>query len=216
MSRWFIIPEARDAEPAWPAWARYTRTPPPLHEATSTDRVAAYTPQEQAMNTAVHEAAHAVLYMFAGHRTGGIVLHPPGERSHLGRAEVNYPQASGPWLGFALTFAAGERAEDRWLRESGIWSADRAWVAECHAWRDRQQVAEVVQACHNRELTFHGAPDDWGDYAWITDRTDDALDAVWDRVLALALHLAEHRKASGEEAARIAGFPATRPAITKE
>ncbi|MFE3881788.1 hypothetical protein ACFXPQ_02485 [Streptomyces lydicus] len=43
-------------------------------------------------------------------------------------------------------------------------------------------------------------------YAWTMDRTDEALDLVWDQVLALAHHVAAHRQATGEEAARIAGF----------
>ncbi|MFE2693673.1 hypothetical protein [Streptomyces mirabilis] len=206
MSGWFTIPAARDAEPAWPVWARYTRMSPPLYEVESTDSVAAYTPEEQALNTAVHEAAHAVLYMSGGYKIGGIVLHAPGDMSHLGRAQVDYLEASGPWQDFVLACAAGERAEDRWLRESGLWSADRAWVTECHAWRDRSQVAEVLQTCHNRALTFCGDHGDWGDYAWVMDRTDEALDRVWDQVLALTRYLVEHRTATGEEAARIAGF----------
>lgn len=205
-SRWFTVPASVGAEPEWPAWARYTRTPPPLYEVDSTDVVTAYTPQEQLLNTAVHEAGHAVLYLSAGHSVGSVALEAPEDLSDLARAAVKYLPATGPWLGFALAYAAGERAEDRWLRETGLWSMDRAWASECHAWGDRSQVAEVLQACHHRELTFHGHPGDWGDYAWITDRADKALDQVWDQVLALGHHLAAHRFVTGEEAARIAGI----------
>ncbi|MET8608907.1 hypothetical protein ABZV92_35785 [Streptomyces rubiginosohelvolus] len=170
------------------------------------DAVAAYTPKEQKTNTAVHESAHAVVYMAAGYQVGEIALHEPGDQSYGGRAHVKYLAASGPWLDWAVTCAAGERAEIRWMRETGRWSSDRAWAAERLAWRDRSQVGEAYRSCHSRELTFDGDHDDWGDYAWVMDRTDEALDLVWDRVLTLADHVTVRQHLTGEEAARIAGL----------
>lgn len=76
-----------------------------------------------------------------------------------------------------LEYAAGERAATRWLHETGRWTPGRAWVAERHAWRYRKHADEGTRTCHGRELTCNG---DWGDYAWLMDRTDEALDPVWD------------------------------------
>jgi hypothetical protein len=101
-SRWFANPDAIAAldDSEWAPWVRYTRTPPPSHDGGCTDAVAAHTPEEQTLNTSVHEAAHAVIYMAAGYRIGGITLHEPGDRSHGGRAHLEYQPAAGPWLGW--------------------------------------------------------------------------------------------------------------------
>ncbi|MFF4403616.1 hypothetical protein [Streptomyces sp. NPDC001404] len=207
MSRWFANADAlaasSDAE--WAPWVRYTRMPPP-QEWTDTGSVTAYTPEEQALNSAVHEAGHAVLYMAAGHQVRSITLSPPAGAQRYGRAMVDYVPATGPWLDFVLVDAAGERAEVRWLCETRHWTPGRVWAAERHAWHDRKHADEVMRTCHGRALTFHGNHDDWADYAWIMDRTDEALDPVWDQVLALGRYVAEHREVTGEEAARITGF----------
>jgi hypothetical protein len=195
----------RPDEPVWAPWSRYTRTPPPVAWK-DTDGVTAYTPEEQLLNSAVHEAAHAVLYMAEGYQIGSIQLHVPAGDALI-RAEVEFLPAFGPWLGHALAFAAGERAEARWLLETERWTAGRAWAAERHAWNDRSRVAYLMLSCHGRELTFNGDHQDWADYAWVMDRTDEALDPLWDQVLTLADHVAEHRYVPGQEAARIAGFP---------
>ncbi|MFF7764232.1 hypothetical protein [Streptomyces griseorubiginosus] len=207
VTRWFDNADAIAApdDCAWAPWVRHTRVPPP-DRWQDTDSVAAYTEDEQALNTGVHEAAHAVVYMAAGYQVEHIVLFAPDDLTRLGRAAVRYAPASGPWLDWAVTCAAGERAELRWMRETGRWSPERAWVAERLAWRDRSQVGAAYLDCHGRELTFHGDHDDWGDYAWVMDRTDEALDRVWDQVLALGCHLARHRRVTGGEAARIAGL----------
>ncbi|MFE0776896.1 hypothetical protein [Streptomyces sp. NPDC058861] len=210
MSRWFANPyalAAPDNDERAP-WVRYTRYPPPLWDwgSSGTDAVAAYTPEEQTLNTAVHEAAHATVYMAAGYQIGYIMLHEPGDHSHGGRAHVHYLPMSGSLLDWAVTCAAGERAEVRWMRETGRWSLDRAWVAELLAWRDRSQIGAAYREGYGKDLTFLGDHDDHMDYAWVMDRTDEALDLVWDRVLTLAHHLVDHRHVTGEEAARIAGF----------
>lgn len=208
MSRWFANPDALAAlgDAEWAPWARYTRVPPPSYDWECTDAVAAYTPNEQTLNSAVHEAAHAVVYMAAGYRIGHISLHEPGDQSHGGRAHVHYLSASGPLLDWEVTCAAGERAEVRWLQETGLWSADRAWVAERLAWRDRSQIGAAHLDGYGKNLTFRGDHNDPGDYAWIMDRTDEALAPVWDQVLALAHHVVDRRNVTGDDAARFVGF----------
>ncbi|MGW7617448.1 hypothetical protein ACWGLG_16580 [Streptomyces antimycoticus] len=209
MPAWFANPDALaapDADERAP-WMRYTRNPPPVYDwgHLGTDHVSAYTPEEQTMNTAVHEAAHATVYMNAGYRIGHIALHEPGDRSHGGRAHVHYLPASGPWLDWAATCAAGERAETRWMQENGLWSPDRAWVSERLAWSDRRQLGLAYRDCTGKDLTFHGDHSDPGDYAWVMDRTDEALDRVWGQVLRLAYHVAERGYVDGDEVAKIAG-----------
>lgn len=205
MTRWFANSDAITTDADWAPWVRYTRTPP-VYSAASTDEIAAYTPHEQLLNTSVHESAHAVLYMARGYRIRGISLDPPAEVRNYGRAAVTLDDAEGPWLDFALAAAAGERAETRWLHETNRWTQARAWVAERHAWLDRQYVDKVIRTCHGRALTFNGDRDDQFDYAWLMDRADEALEPVWGQILTLAEHIAAHRHATGKDAARIAGF----------
>ncbi|MFB6884150.1 hypothetical protein ACFCY8_25310 [Streptomyces noursei] len=208
MIRWFVNSDAVAAlgEAEWAPWVRYTRAPPPSYDWECTDAVAAYTPEEQLLNSAVHEAAHAVVFMARGYQIRHIALHEQGDRRHGGRAHVTYLPASGPWVDWAVTCAAGERAEVRWMGESSRWSLERAWVAERLAWRDRSQIGAAYRDCYGKELTFHGDHDDSGDYAWVMDRTDEALVPVWDQVLTLAHHVADRRHVPGDQAARIAGF----------
>ncbi|MFD0384657.1 hypothetical protein ACFQ2B_27760 [Streptomyces stramineus] len=147
-----------------------------------------------------------MLYMAAGYQVNSITLDPAGDLRRYARAVVDYVPAEGPWLGFVLKDAAGERAEVRWLRETGLWTPGRAWAAERHAWHDRRHVDEIMRSCHGRELTFHGDHGDWGDYAWVMDRTDEALGRVWGQVMALAHFVAARRQVTGEEAARLTGL----------
>jgi hypothetical protein len=205
-SQWHLNHDTIGSAEPWALWCRWTRTAPPdITGYTNTDQIANYTPDEKLFDSAVHEAAHAVLYLATGHRIRGITIHAAGDDSHGGQAQVDHAPFSGLWLDFVTAAAAGERAQDRWLRESGLWTPGRAWVAERLAWDDRRQVAESTHTCLKQELSF-GVRDDWTDYAWIMDRADEALDPLWDRVLTLTHHIAEHRQVTGEEAARITGL----------
>lgn len=211
MPTWFANPDrlAAPDDDQWARWVRYTRNPPP-EEWVCTDSVAGYTSEEQAMNSAVHEAAHAVVYMAAGYQVRHIALHDPGDHRHGGRAHVRYLPFSGPWLDWAVTCAAGERAEVRWMQKSGRWTSDRAWVSERLAWKDRRQLGLAYRKCYGKDLTFYGNHDDPGDYAWVMDRTDEALNPLWSKILRLAHHVAEHRYVGGDEAAEIARIRMTR------
>ncbi|MGW3463722.1 hypothetical protein ACWDE9_30885 [Streptomyces olivaceoviridis] len=78
-------------------------------------------------------------------------------------------------------------------------------MAERHAWHDRMQAGHIMRIGHGRELTFDGDHGHWGDYAWIMDRTDEALDQVWDRVLTLQRHR-RHSEALPPTSGRGQGF----------
>jgi hypothetical protein len=186
-------------------WSLYTRHQPPA-EWELTGQVQAYTAEQQIMNTAVHESGHAVAYLAHGLEVSSVAVHDPDADSGVSMGEVDCVPASGPMLSFVLPAAAGERAEDRWMRENGLWTSGRAWATERHAWMDRRHIAGLVSQAPGRELTFGVSPDSWSDHAWITTRVDEVLDPLWDRVLTLADYLAKHRYVTGDEAARIAGF----------
>ncbi|TWD12937.1 hypothetical protein FB570_12186 [Streptomyces sp. T12] len=63
MSRWFANPDAIAAphDVEWAPWVRYTRMPP-VYDAPGTKEVAAYAPEEQALNSAVHDRARGPLH----------------------------------------------------------------------------------------------------------------------------------------------------------
>jgi hypothetical protein len=190
---------------------RYTRNPPPPQAAgangVNVDAIAAFTAAEDRQVTSVHEAGHAVLYLAAGFEITYIEIHPAGSpQARDNKATAMLVGGSGPWLGFALAYAAGERAADRWLREAGLWTPLRGWALERLSAHDRLRTAETIRAGLGREATFLGRRDDPADYAWICDRADEALAEHWPRVTALGRHLTEHHRVTGEEAARIAGL----------
>lgn len=193
---------------------RYTRNQPPRRWDSlmggDVDEIAALTPDQELQATAIRHAGFSVLYMAAGFRVDYILVHPVG--SPAARGSKGYTMragGSGSWLGRAVAAAGHERAVDRWLRESGLWTPDRAWAAERLSADARAQAAEAVQYGLGCEMTFNGGGDE-ADYAWICDRADEALDARWPQVSALGQYVAEYSRVEGADAARIAGFdPAT-------
>jgi hypothetical protein len=168
--------------------------------------IAAYTVKQEMQAAAIHEAGHAVVWMAAGHRIDYITV-PPRHTPVAPnvRALVQHQGGAGPWQGFAAAAAAGERATDRWLRETGLWTSDRAWAAERVADHDRVMAAGWVHGAVGTAMTF-GASAAESDYTSICNTADNTLAAFWNRVTALGRHLAEHHFATGVEAARIAGF----------
>lgn len=60
-----------------------------------------------------------MLFMAEGYQVASITLDPADELHRVGQALVDYVPASGPWLDFLLKDAVEERAETRWLRETG-------------------------------------------------------------------------------------------------
>jgi hypothetical protein len=207
---WHLNDDTIGSTEPWAPWCRRTRNAPlEITGNATTESIANYAPAEKLASTAMHEAAHVVLYLATGHGIREIVI----DASSDADSWISYEPYSGGWLDFAVSAAAGERAQDRWLRETGLWTPGRAWVAERYSWRDRRLVSVVVSQAHNEELTF-GLVNHWSDYAWIGDRAAEALDPVWDQVLTLARHLANHRHITGEQAARVAGLTFATPGST--
>jgi hypothetical protein len=46
------------------------------------------------------------------------------------------------WRGVILALAAAERAQDRWLRETGRWTPELAWVTERLSVHDRDECPD--------------------------------------------------------------------------
>lgn len=185
-----------------------TRNRPPdglrdAHLGVDVDAVADLAPEQEIDLTTTHEAAHAVVYMAAGHTLESITIHPVPSRGN--KATVVKNGGNGPWQEFAVCFAIGERAADRRLREMGLWTPTRAWAMERLAGDDRALTANVVAEVFGRDMTY-GVSDEPSDYSWICNRADEALDKRWRQIRALAQYLVAHPSVTGTEAARAAGF----------
>lgn len=145
---------------------------------------------------AIHEAGHAVAALLGG--------------AHLHSAEIVMgvaDDAAGGEVracnlhdghGFAVFSAAGERASDRWLREAGLWTPERAVANEVGARGDRQQFLAI-----NAHVGFG---DREVDYRIVHDLADQALDQHWTAVLHIADQLAQHGRLDAAQIVAIAGL----------
>ncbi|MEV4871619.1 hypothetical protein [Streptomyces syringium] len=153
---------------------------------------------------AVHEAGHAVLCMAFGIPVVEIHL-----REDLGRTPgeggAAWVKNGGTWsvsyMRYAAMCAAGERAQDRWMRETGLWTPQRAWAAERAAGDDRANLAETLRTACGMDLHF-GANRPGVQYGTIQAVADSALSHLWDRALRLAEAIDDHGHLTGHEAAR--------------
>lgn len=164
------------------------------------------TDDQHEMQSAVHESAHAVSALASGayvhyarissmdelrdaaEESDGVV--PGGDTKACNLA-------SG--LDFIVLMGAGERAEDRWLREQGLWTPIRAVGAELGAYGDRQQVRRL-----NPHLGFEGGPND---YLVVHEVADRFVSEYWGAIATVACVLAERLHLTGDEIARLTGLP---------
>jgi hypothetical protein len=181
-----------------------TRHPAPGGEPRSDAYIGDLTHAQRDAMRAAHEAAHAIAGLaFGGHvhsvmfrTTESLRTDEQMDGSTIsGDVKVcNLPD------GFALaTFmGAGERAEDRWLREHGLWTPTRAAGVELGAYGDRRVVLD-----NNPHIGFGSGQD----YSTVHDLADHFLSEHWTRVLAVACELAARLRLSGDEVADLAGLP---------
>jgi hypothetical protein len=125
---------------------------------------------------AIHEAGHAVAALLG--------------RGHLHSAQITKGTATSTEGGitdccnlndghaFAVFCAAGERATDRWLREAGLWTPERAVAAEVGARGDRHLFLSI-----NPDVGFG---DRQIDYRVVHDLADQAIDQQWPAITAVA------------------------------
>ncbi|GAB2696329.1 hypothetical protein [Kitasatospora kifunensis] len=159
---------------------------------------------------AIHEAGHAVLMLdreiaFVTVQIADDLGHGPGKESPAGHVEL-HSSLTAPLPDALLGLAAGERAEDRWLREQGLWTSARAWVVEILASNDRQQIARVSWEAHGRPVTYGVSDDPRRDLAAMHDVADEALDDLWGHVLDVAEALDRHGRLDYAQAAAAAGY----------
>ncbi|MFD8226901.1 hypothetical protein ACFV16_22320 [Streptomyces massasporeus] len=152
---------------------------------------------------AVHEAAHAVAVLSGGGYVHDVTTSTTAAlRSHEPTA---HGVASGATrvcnltdMTFAAFFGAGERAEDRWLRENGLWTSTLAAGVELGAYGDRKTLLRS-----NPHVGFGAGQD----YVIVHDLADHVLDEHWLRVFAVAGELVTRLRLDGDEVADLAGLP---------
>lgn len=146
---------------------------------------------------AIHEAGHAI----AALTTGG----------HLHFAEIQTPDSTAPHGGttyacglddgtaFAAFCGAGERANDRWLRQEGLWTERRAVTVEAAATGDRALLLSV-----NPHIGFG---DKEGDYQHVHNIADRLIDQHWNAILAVGEALVRRTRLEGDDIADLVGIP---------
>lgn len=143
---------------------------------------------------AVHESAHAVLGLLADMPLDYVLIEPRLATTQAGpRSHTKWHDYSTPMEKWAAMCWAGQRAHLRWLAVEGL--DTRA-----------NRVDAVNMGCHDTKLVLdaaaeRGLPDDIG---W--DLAGELLDAHWTAVMRVADALANDRRLSGDEIARIAGL----------
>lgn len=145
---------------------------------------------------AIHEAGHAIAALLGGAHlhSAAIVIGVAGDATGGEVRACNLHDGHG----FAVFSAAGERASDRWLREAGLWTPERAVANEVGARGDRQQFLAI-----NAHVGFG---DREVDYRMVHDLADQTLDQHWAAVLQIADQLAQHGRLDATQIVAIAGL----------
>lgn len=149
---------------------------------------------------AVHEAGHVVASLRAGLGVDGVYL-SPSPQGHMFHA-VHTGRIT-RWDGYMAMLAAGERAADRWLRETGQWTPERAWSVERGAHSDRSRAIEFAEST-DRTFDFLAHP--WDGWTLVCSYADGGLDAHWNRVMAVANALLEEGSLDAAAVARVTGL----------
>lgn len=145
----------------------------------------------------MHELGHAVVWLAAGLHVVSL-----GIGDGLGGRTECGPIGDRPdgQLGRIIGVVAGERAQDRWLRETGLWTPSRAAMAELGAAHDRA----LVFASNPQPIPrFDGGP---ADYSQLHDLADQALDRIWGHLAAALPALVGQGQMTGQELAAITGI----------
>ncbi|MFI9331970.1 hypothetical protein ACIGZJ_31065 [Kitasatospora sp. NPDC052868] len=189
-----------------------TRNPKPLTERPTTAyRILDLPDPLLRQFIAVHEAGHAVLMLHLGMSFESVAIadglgHGPDAPGSAGLVEIGTAYTA-PLRDVMLVCAAGERAEDRWLREAGLWTPDRAWVTERLACHDRARIEEAVRAAHPDGPTYGVSQDPGRDLEALHGVADLWLNAFWREVLELAQVLDRQGHLTWVQAAGAAGVP---------
>ncbi|MFE1321616.1 hypothetical protein [Kitasatospora phosalacinea] len=182
-----------------------TRYPVPRHlrtgQTTAAEDALGLTEDQMLASTAVHELGHALVWLAGGLHISHISLVPEGSSTGLVKAHLHHTDAETRPL--VLGAAAGERASDRWLRETGLWTPGRAAIVEVGARGDRNFVLDHITP---RPVFGTGDPGDV-DYSVLQDMADAELDLLWDRLMCALPLLLQHRILTGDQLAQHVGLP---------
>jgi hypothetical protein len=148
-----------------------------------------------------HEAGHAVVGLVFRMGIDGVFLSPGNDGKFMFHTVWS---GSASWTGYTCYLAAGERAADRWLRETGQWTPERAWSVERGARSDRNRAVEAA-AEMGRTLDIPAHP--WDGWTQVCSGADATLDAHWDRVRAVADALLAKGSLDAAAVARVSGLP---------
>lgn len=145
---------------------------------------------------AVHELGHAVVWM-----TGGFHVVDLGIGDDFkGYAEIASASREATTAMF-VGLVAGERAVDRWLRETALWTSSLAAMAELTAAHDRAAVFEMEPS---PRPSFGDGPID---YSVLHDLADEALDAQWGRIVTALPVLIRAGRMTGDRLAECIDMP---------
>lgn len=166
---------------------------------------------------AIHESAHAVVaaahpfYVQEGEpvmRLRWVELAPStvprnGQILNAGLCSVSYESGTN-WWDVAAQAVAGERATVRWLREEGLWTPLRGWIAEASSAGDRRNIDALddrFRIAWNDTLhevyAEHGiTPVVFED---LQDRADELLGWLWPAVRRTARLLQHHGRLTGHQ-----------------
>ncbi|WP_445520407.1 hypothetical protein [Streptomyces sp. NEAU-174] len=148
---------------------------------------------------AIHEAAHAVAALDGGaHLHYAQIQAPSGSEGDTDGATGACGHSTGEDA--AAYTGAGERATDRWLRETGLWTPARAMCAEVAARHDRAGFLSL-----NPHFGFgdRGA----ADYRLVHDLADRMIDRRWGAVTAVGAVLARQLRLEGDDIADLVRIP---------
>lgn len=149
-----------------------------------------------------HEAGHAVVGLVGGLGIDGVFLSAASGNPQMMFHTVWSGSAS--WTSYAAYLAAGERAADRWLRETGEWTPERAWSVERSARSDRNRAIEVAAEI-GKTLDIPAHP--WDGWTQVCSWADAMLDVHWGRVQAVAEALATEGALDATAVSRVTGLP---------
>ncbi|MET8292026.1 hypothetical protein ABZV80_43955 [Streptomyces sp. NPDC005132] len=169
------------------------------------------------MATAVHEAGHAVVAMVSGIHVPSLVIKTTVTKRSCGAFVKEFSGANerldldkAPDRRTAVVvLAAGERAEVRWLRDQGLWTATRAWAVEIGALNDQALARDIFGYYFGVDMqygTSHDGHVDGADYWHYGSLAELILVPLWDQVLRIAGALNERERLTGDEAAAFSGL----------
>lgn len=182
-----------------------TRNSTPNWQATSDEYLGDLTDAQSTEMRAIHEAAHAVAALAGGGHVHYAKLAPaaqlkamPNGGSGVESGDVfacNLTEG----LDVARFLGAGERAEDRWLHQTGLWTPSRAVGIEMGARSDRRFFLDL-----NPHFGF-GV--DARDYRVVHDLADEFIDRHWTAITAVADVLVTRLHLTGAQISALAHLP---------